>query len=161
MAKASIKIPMIETTIGINVQYVQEGSLAVFRIDLTGDYGETAKNRRVATSSGNQNICGGRAKIGLNLVDPVKTRTLEVKDFTDCEQTNIGENIAYSIHKGILIVAIDMAAEGRRSGKDPEKPGKTRLIATTGGFQGIQQGLRLGINVYDPIPTGPPLTVFA
>jgi len=57
-----------------------------------------------------------------------------------------GQNVYARIEDGRLTLEIDLGADLGRSAS-----GKSQKVATTGGNVGIAGGLKLGLNVYEPI----------
>ena len=56
------------------------------------------------------------------------------------EKFELGQNITYEVKGKKLILEIDTAAEGKES-----TSGKTKLVANSGGFQGILPGMSLNV----------------
>ncbi len=147
MSKRIAKLATIP--VGTNLNLSMDGDAWILSIDLTQDHGVSAagKSRKVATSGGNVSVAAG-LKLGVNVYDPIVGRKLTVKDIPDQGTFSIGSNILARIERGVLFLSID-------AGQDlgPTKSEKSRLVASTGGNTTIAAGLKLGVNLYDPIPT--------
>ena len=135
--------------VGTNLNLSMDGDAWVLSIDLTQDHGVSAagKSRKVATSGGNVSVAAG-LKLGVNVYDPILGRKLTLKDIPDQGTFSIGANIMARIERGVLFLSID-------AGQDlgPTASEKSRLVASTGGNTTIAAGLKLGVNLYDPIPS--------
>lgn len=59
---------------------------------------------------------------------------------------SIGQNIFAKTEDGKLLIEIDMGADLGKS-----STGKSLKIASTGGNISIGEGLKMGLNVYEPI----------
>ena len=53
-----------------------------------------------------------------------------------------------------IVVTIDLTGD-----LGPSSSGKSRKVATTGGNTSVLGGLKMGVNVYDPIPDRPALSI--
>jgi hypothetical protein len=144
----SAAVPM-----GNGIVIEMDGTVAEFRIDLTGNYGTTGKGfRQIASSLGNKGVPGvGRGlMVGLNCYNRDAARDFKASDFpTDWANEYFGRNVTARIDSGVLILRVDTGADFGET-----KLGKSISVASSGGNQMLPLGIELGINVYDPIPKG-------
>lgn len=134
--------------IGQNV-WMAEGAdgFVTVTFDLLGDLGPSTsgKTRRVASTGGNI-VCLGGLRMGINAYDPAK-REITLADVPDVPRHVIGSNLEGEVKNGLFLIRFDSGADLGVS-----KSGKSRLVATSRGNTTVAGGIKLGVNIYDPVP---------
>lgn len=64
----------------------------------------------------------------------------------ELEWNNAGNGVQYAIDGDFLYVRVNIGEDKKAEAPD-SKSGKTKVLGTTGGFIGVGQGVKLGLNV--------------